>query len=49
MMFDQSSQFQRGRDTTPWITHRSAAAQLVGMLPAWLVPDAGLIKAFLEF
>jgi threonine dehydrogenase-like Zn-dependent dehydrogenase len=36
-------------DTTPWITHRAPAASFVDALPAWLSPDAGLIKAILEF
>lgn len=36
-------------DTTPWITHRAAAATLPDVLPAWLAPDAGLLKAVLEF
>jgi 2-desacetyl-2-hydroxyethyl bacteriochlorophyllide A dehydrogenase len=36
-------------DTTPWITHRAAACTLPEVLPAWLAPDAGLLKAVLEF
>jgi len=36
-------------DTTPWITHRAAACDLVGAIPAWLSPDAGLLKAIVEF
>jgi 2-desacetyl-2-hydroxyethyl bacteriochlorophyllide A dehydrogenase len=36
-------------DTTPWITHRCAAASLPAALPAWLAPDANLLKAMLEF
>ncbi|HSV13774.1 MAG TPA: zinc-binding alcohol dehydrogenase family protein [Tepidisphaeraceae bacterium] len=36
-------------DTTPWITHRAACNQLVQTLPDWLKPDAGVIKAMVEF
>jgi 2-desacetyl-2-hydroxyethyl bacteriochlorophyllide A dehydrogenase len=36
-------------DTTPWITHRAAGAKLPEVLPAWLSPDANLLKAMLEF
>jgi 2-desacetyl-2-hydroxyethyl bacteriochlorophyllide A dehydrogenase len=36
-------------DTTPWITHRAAAATLPQVLPAWLAPEANLLKAMLEF
>lgn len=36
-------------DTTPWITHRSACADLPKSIPAWLSPDANLLKAMLEF
>jgi threonine dehydrogenase-like Zn-dependent dehydrogenase len=36
-------------DTTPWITHRAACDALVETLPQWLKPDAGVIKAMVEF
>jgi len=36
-------------DTTPWITHRAAAADLPDVLPGWLDPNAQLLKAMLEF
>lgn len=36
-------------DTTPWITHRAACADLPKSIPAWLSPDANLLKAMLEF
>jgi alcohol dehydrogenase len=36
-------------DTTPWITHRSPAGGFLDVLPKWLAPDAGLLKAILEF
>jgi len=36
-------------DTSPWITHRSPADRLIETLPSWLAPDAGLIKAMIEF
>jgi 2-desacetyl-2-hydroxyethyl bacteriochlorophyllide A dehydrogenase len=36
-------------DTTPWITHRTPAAGFLDVLPAWLAPDANVIKAMIEF
>lgn len=36
-------------DTTPWITHRARCESLLESIPAWLAPDAGLIKAMVEF
>jgi 2-desacetyl-2-hydroxyethyl bacteriochlorophyllide A dehydrogenase len=36
-------------DTTPWITHRSPAEKFLDVLPAWLLPEANLLKAILEF
>lgn len=36
-------------DTTPWITHRAPCAELPDAVGAWLSPDAGLLKAMLEF
>ncbi len=36
-------------DTTPWITHRAPARAFVDQLPGWLTPDAGLLKAMIEF
>src|SRR5690606_2680375 len=41
---------QQGRiDTTPWITHQADAADFPRVLPAWLAPDSGLLKAVLRF
>lgn len=36
-------------DTTPWITHRATCDALVQTLPDWLKPEAGVIKAMVEF
>jgi threonine dehydrogenase-like Zn-dependent dehydrogenase len=36
-------------DTTPWITHRAACADLPESIGAWLAPEANLLKAMLEF
>lgn len=36
-------------DTTPWITHRVKCDSLVQTLPEWLKPEAGVIKAMIEF
>ncbi len=36
-------------DTRPWITHRSRVTEFVETLPKWLAPDAGVIKAMIEF
>lgn len=36
-------------DTRPWITHRAAAADFLEMLPEWLSPTAGVLKAVVEF
>jgi 2-desacetyl-2-hydroxyethyl bacteriochlorophyllide A dehydrogenase len=36
-------------NTTPWVTHRASCDALVDTLPSWLAPDAGLIKAIVEF
>jgi 2-desacetyl-2-hydroxyethyl bacteriochlorophyllide A dehydrogenase len=36
-------------DTQPWITHRASAEQLAEQFPAWLQPDAGLIKGVVDF
>ncbi len=33
----------------PWITHRAGADQLLENFPNWLAPNAGLIKAMVEF
>jgi len=35
-------------DTTPWITHRAALADLPGAFPAWTRPETGVIKAMVE-
>jgi 2-desacetyl-2-hydroxyethyl bacteriochlorophyllide A dehydrogenase len=41
---------ERGEiDTTPWITHHAPAGAFLDVLPQWLKPDAGLLKAVLEF
>jgi 2-desacetyl-2-hydroxyethyl bacteriochlorophyllide A dehydrogenase len=41
---------ERGRiDTTPWITHRAAAGDFLRLLPEWTRPEAGLLKAMVEF
>lgn len=49
--FDQIIQMmeQNQIDTRPWITHRAAAAQFLDVLPAWLAPDANVLKAMIEF
>jgi 2-desacetyl-2-hydroxyethyl bacteriochlorophyllide A dehydrogenase len=36
-------------DTTPWITHRTSCDNLVDKMAAWLPPEAGVIKAMVEF
>jgi 2-desacetyl-2-hydroxyethyl bacteriochlorophyllide A dehydrogenase len=36
-------------DTTPWITHRATCTNLVEQLADWLKPEAGVIKAVVEF
>jgi 2-desacetyl-2-hydroxyethyl bacteriochlorophyllide A dehydrogenase len=36
-------------DTRPWITHRSPASEFLDVLPSWLSPQAGVLKAILEF
>jgi threonine dehydrogenase-like Zn-dependent dehydrogenase len=36
-------------DTRPWITHRAACEQFLQVLPGWLSPQAGVIKAMVEF
>jgi 2-desacetyl-2-hydroxyethyl bacteriochlorophyllide A dehydrogenase len=35
--------------TTPWITHRTAYADLPACFPQWLQPDSGLLKGVVEF
>ncbi len=35
-------------DTRPWITHRSAFAELIGNFPAYTKPETGVIKAMVE-
>jgi alcohol dehydrogenase len=32
-------------DTRPWLTHRAEFADLPGVFPTWLKPEAGVIKA----
>ena len=36
-------------DTTPWITHRTPARNLVNLYRDWQKPEAGVIKAMVEF
>jgi 2-desacetyl-2-hydroxyethyl bacteriochlorophyllide A dehydrogenase len=36
-------------DTRPWITHRATATGFLDALPGWLSPQAGVLKAILEF
>lgn len=36
-------------DTNPWITHRSNCEQLINVMPEWLSPQAGVLKAMVEF
>jgi 2-desacetyl-2-hydroxyethyl bacteriochlorophyllide A dehydrogenase len=36
-------------DTVPWITHRTAAADLVDVFPTWMLPGSGLIKGMVAF
>ena len=36
-------------DTTPWITHRAAPAELIRDLPGWLDPTSGCLKAMMHF
>ena len=36
-------------DTNPWITHRATYDQFIGQFPKWLTPEAGVVKAMLEF
>lgn len=36
-------------DTRPWITHRATCEGLLDVLPGWLAPSAGVIKAMVEF
>ncbi|MCL4507061.1 MAG: zinc-binding alcohol dehydrogenase family protein [Chloroflexi bacterium] len=41
---------EEGRvNTAPWITHRASYADIVGLFPSWLEPQAGLIKGIVEF
>ena len=36
-------------DLRPWITHRAKADEMVAAFPAWLNPEAGVMKAVVEF
>lgn len=36
-------------DTNPWITHRAPYDGLIDAFPGWLEPEAGVVKAMLEF
>jgi len=35
-------------DAAPWITHRASFDTIVDQFPAWLNPDAGVVKALVE-
>jgi threonine dehydrogenase-like Zn-dependent dehydrogenase len=35
-------------NTTPWITHRAAFANVVAEFPSWTRPETGVIKAMIE-
>jgi alcohol dehydrogenase len=40
---------ERGQlDTRPWITHHAAMEDLPQVLPTWLQPDQGVVKAIVE-
>jgi 2-desacetyl-2-hydroxyethyl bacteriochlorophyllide A dehydrogenase len=42
------AQIEAGKiNTTPWITHRAGAAELVERFPTWLQPGSGLLKGML--
>jgi 2-desacetyl-2-hydroxyethyl bacteriochlorophyllide A dehydrogenase len=36
-------------DTGPWITHRAKAERILEAFPLWISPQAGVIKAVVEF
>jgi 2-desacetyl-2-hydroxyethyl bacteriochlorophyllide A dehydrogenase len=36
-------------DTTPWITHRTAARDIVKSVSQWVDPNSGVLKAVVEF
>jgi 2-desacetyl-2-hydroxyethyl bacteriochlorophyllide A dehydrogenase len=36
-------------DTTPWITHRADASEMIAQFPDWLKPETGVIKAVVAF
>jgi 2-desacetyl-2-hydroxyethyl bacteriochlorophyllide A dehydrogenase len=41
---------ERGEiDAKPWITHHAGVDQLLEEFPKWLAPDAGVVKAIIEF
>jgi 2-desacetyl-2-hydroxyethyl bacteriochlorophyllide A dehydrogenase len=41
---------ERGEiDAKPWITHRAGVDQLLEEFPKWLAPNAGVVKAMVEF
>ena len=35
-------------DTTPWISHRAAFADVADLFPSWVRPETGVIKAMIE-
>ena len=36
-------------DTTPWITHRTAASGICESVKQWIDPSSGVLKAMVEF
>ncbi len=36
-------------DTTPWITHRTAAREICESVKQWIDPNSGVLKAMVEF
>jgi threonine dehydrogenase-like Zn-dependent dehydrogenase len=36
-------------DTTPWITHRTAASGICESVKQWIDPSSGVLKAVVEF
>jgi alcohol dehydrogenase len=40
---------EQGRiDTRPWLTHCADFAEVPGIFPTWLQPEAGVIKAVVK-
>jgi len=40
---------ERRFDVTPWITHRARSTDMIEVFPQWLDPDAGVVKAMVEW